>query len=443
MSLQFVFGNSGSGKSDYLYQSILEEAEREPEKNFLLLVPEQFTMQTQRELVCRQPNHAIMNVDVLSFVRLAYRVFDDLGMQDLVILEETGKNLVLRKVAELKKKELSVLGGNLNKMGYIGEIKSLISEMAQYNITPEDLGAFLGGQDVGDTLRCKMQDILTMYEGFREYIDGKYITAEEILTLLCEVAEESELIRDSVIVFDEFTGFTPIQNRLLRVMLPLADRVIVSLSMDIREDFYHSRGVHELFSMSKETVQTLLKIAADAGCEVLSPVIMEPGEHRRYENAPELFFMEQNLFRPMYRKWRKPVNDISITSLKDPRQELSFVAREIVRLVRTKGYRYRDFAVVTGDVPQYANYVPETFAQYGIPFFIDQTRNILFHPFIEFIRAALEVVEFDFSYQSVFRFLRSGLAGRLLTENKTEQTADEDGAGAKAGESAGARNGRP
>ncbi len=82
-----------------------------------------------------------------------------------------------------------------------------------------------------------MQDILTMYEGFREYIDGKYITAEEILTLLCEVAEESELIRDSVIVFDEFTGFTPIQNRLLRVMLPLADRVIVSLSMDIREDF--------------------------------------------------------------------------------------------------------------------------------------------------------------------------------------------------------------
>ena len=94
-------------------------------------------------------------------------------------------------------------------MGYIGEIKSLISEMAQYNITPEDLGAFLGAQDVGDTLRCKMQDILTMYEGFREYIDGKYITAEEILTLLCEVAEESELIRDSVIVFDEFTGFTP------------------------------------------------------------------------------------------------------------------------------------------------------------------------------------------------------------------------------------------
>ena len=130
--------------------------------------------------------------------------------------------------------------------------------------------------------------------------------------------------------------------------------------------------------MSKETVQTLLKIAADAGCEVLSPVIMEPGEHRRYEDAPELFFMEQNLFRPMYQKWRKPVSDISITSLKDPRQELSFVAREIVRLVRTKGCRYRDFAVVTGDVPQYANYVPETFAQYGIRFLSTRQETFCF-----------------------------------------------------------------
>ena len=122
MSLQFVFGNSGSGKSDYLYESVLEQAALHPQQNFLVLVPEQFTMQTQRELVNRQQNHAIMNVDVLSFARLAYRVFDELGRQELVILEETGKNLVLRKVAEQKKKELKALGGNISRMGYIGEV---------------------------------------------------------------------------------------------------------------------------------------------------------------------------------------------------------------------------------------------------------------------------------------------------------------------------------
>lgn len=416
MSLQFIFGNSGSGKSDYLYEYVLEQAAAHQTQNFLILVPEQYTMQTQRELVRRQKNHAIMNVDVLSFARLAYRVFDELGKQDVVILEETGKNLVLRKVAELKKKELTTLGGNMNKMGYVDEVKSFISELTQYNISPEDLEQFLEGENIGDALRFKLQDILVMYRGFHEYMEGKYITSEEVLMLLCEVARESLLLRDSVIVFDEFTGFTPIQNRLMRELLPLANRIMVSVTMDIREDFYHSRGVHELFSMSKKTVDVLQKLAAELSVAVDEPIVLEPGEKKRYKNSAELFFMEQNLFRSTYHKWKGEVKDVHITGLPDPREELAFVARKITRFVREKGYCYKDIAVVTGDVPQYANYVPEIFEQYAIPYFVDQTRNILFHPFIEFIRAALEVVEYDFSYQSIFRFLRSGLCGLTDTD---------------------------
>lgn len=431
MSLQFIFGNSGSGKSDYLFTSVLEQAKAEPDKNFLVLVPEQFTMQTQRELVARQENHAIMNVDVLSFARLAYRVFDELGKLNLVILEETGKNLVLRKVAEQKKPELKVLGSNMNKMGYVSEVKSLISELTQYNITPEHLEHFLEEETLGEALRIKMQDILTMYLGFAEYMEGKYITAEEVLALLCDVAEESKMLQDSVIVFDEFTGFTPIQNRLMQKLMQITDEMIVSVTMDTREDFYHSRGIHELFAMSKKTVASLLKMAEELHLEIKDPVVLPNGEERRYKAAQDLFFMEQNLFRMGYSgpKGEQKAEHISVTGLKNPREELKFAAREITHLVREQGFFYKDIAVVTGDVAQYANYVPEIFEQYQIPFFIDQTKNILFHPFIECIRAVLEVIEYDFSYESIFRFLRSGLASEIAGETEscilTETDVDE------------------
>lgn len=466
MSLQFVFGNSGSGKSDYLYETILEQAAGQPDKNFLVLVPEQFTMQTQRELVERQSRHAIMNVDVLSFARLAYRVFDELGKQDLVVLEETGKNLVLRKVAEQKKQELKVLGGNMNKMGYVSEVKSLISELTQYNITPELLEEFLGQARIGEALRLKMQDVLTMYRGFAEYMEGKFITAEEVLALLCEVAEESELLRNSVIAFDEFTGFTPIQNRLLKQLMQISEKIMVSVTIDTREDFYHSRGIHELFAMSKKTVENLQKMAMELHIPVEEPVVLPTGEMRRYAGAPDLFFMEQNLFRygkasvrPVAARKssekgniaavQKPKQEaaagqenpehmsiagqenpehISITGLKNPREELKFAARQITLLVREQGYCYKDMAVVTGDVAQYANYVPEIFEKYDIPYFIDQTKNILFHPFIECIRAMLEIVEQDFSYESVFRFLRCGLAENLLKCGQKRQREETDNA---------------
>lgn len=417
MSLQFVFGNSGSGKSSYLYEKVLAQAKEHPEQNFLVIVPEQFTMQTQRELVERQADHAIMNVDVLSFARLAYRVFDELGKQELVILEETGKNLVLRKVAEQQKEQLRVLGGNINKMGYIGEVKSLLSELTQYNITPELLEDFLNEASISETLRMKMQDVLTMYRGFSEYLEGRFITAEEVLSLLCDVADESALLAGSVIVFDEFTGFTPIQNRLMKRLIQIADQMIVAVTMDVREDFYHSRGVHELFSMSKKTVQVLQQMAMELHIPVEDAVVLGTGEHRRYQNAPDLLFLEQNLFRMgkdhVADEETEPEH-IRIACLKNPREELRYVAQKITHLAKEEGYCYRDMAVVTGDVIQYANYVPEIFAQYDIPYFIDQTKNILFHPFTECIRSMLEIVEQDFSYESVFRFLRCGLAENLL-----------------------------
>lgn len=126
-----------------------------------------------------------------------------------------------------------------------------------------------------------------------------------MLALLYDVAEESALLKDSVIVFDEFTGFTPIQNRLMNKLLSLSHKVMVSVTMDTREDFYHSRGIHELFAMSRKTVDVLLKIAQELKIEVEEPVVLEPGEKKRYKDAPALFFMEQNLFRGRSKKWRR------------------------------------------------------------------------------------------------------------------------------------------
>ena len=409
MSLQFIFGNSGSGKSTWLYQQVLKEAACNPEKNYLIIVPEQFTMSTQRELVRLQKAHAIMNVDVLSFARLAYRIFDELGKENLMILEETGKNLVLRKVAETERDKLKMLGGNIHKMGYVGEVKSFLSELAQYNITPETLQEFLLCHELSEALQRKLADILVLYQGFREFLEGKFITAEEILGLLGEVLEESAILRGSIIVFDEFTGFTPVQNKLLERLLKVAEQIRISLTMDVREDFFHCKGVQELFAMSKKTVTSLMKMADNLHVEIKDPVIIPAG--KRYEQTPQLHFMEQNLFRMESDCYKGEVDAIEMSVHKNPKSELKYVAAQIAALVREKKYRYKDIAVVTGDVNLYANYVAEVFGKYQIPYFIDQTKTILFHPLVEFIRAALELVETNFSYESVFRFLRCDLCG--------------------------------
>jgi len=232
MSLQFVFGNSGSGKSTYLYQRVLAEAEKNPDKNYIVLVPEQFTMQTQKDIVMASPRKGILNVDVLSFNRLAYRIFEETGENRRLVLDDVGKSFVIRKIAGDYEQQLKILGSNLKKPGFIGEMKSILSEFTQYNIQADTLDKLLEGVDENTSFYHKLKEIQIVYEGFHNYLQGKYITGEELLDVLCFAVPKSKILKDSVIVLDGFTGFTPVQNKLLRELLAVADKVIVTATMN-------------------------------------------------------------------------------------------------------------------------------------------------------------------------------------------------------------------
>lgn len=412
MSLQLVFGASGSGKSDYVYQRVLEESKAHPEKTYFVLVPEQFTMQAQRELVLRQERNSIMNVDVVSFPRLAYRVFDELGMGDIHILEETGKNLLLRRVAEEQQERLLLLKSNMKRTGYISEMKSVISELTQYRITPGQLDVFIEDEGQPPLFRYKIQDIQTMYQGFVECLEGKFITAEELLEVLAQVAGQSEILKNAVLVLDGFTGFTPVQYHLLERLLRLVDKVTVTVTLGHGEDPYHTSGVQDLFYMSKKTVEILLRIAREGHIGVKEPHWVQHSEKSRFCHSPALLWLEQNLFRRKQKAYPgRTGQEISLYSLQTPRQELHFIAREIKELARSGKYRYKDMAIVCGDVEMYGNYAEEIFGAYEIPLFLDRKKNIVFHPMTEFLRQSLLLVEQDFSYEAVLGYLRCGLAG--------------------------------
>lgn len=419
MSLQFIFGYSGSGKTSYILQKVLDDARKNLRKNYYIVVPEQFTMQSQRELVKLQQDHCIMNIDVVSFQRLAYRVFDELGKTDMAVLEETGKNLMLRKVAQDKKDELHVLQANMKKMGYISEVKSLISELTQYNVEPDDLERFLNEASLSTAFSEKLGDVLTMYRGFREALEGTYITSEEVLEVFCHVAAESELLQDAVFVFDGYTGFTPIQNKVIRTLMGLAGQIYVTVTIDEREDPYSYCGMQDLFAMSKKTVQSLMKMAQTEQIEVEEPVVIRNTAKDRFTNAPAIRFLEHNIFRTKQQTMPgKEQSEIQIFSVSDPRMELRYVAGEIARLVKQEQYRYREIAVISGAVETYGNYVPQIFEEYQIPFFLDTTKDILMHPFVEFVRAVLQVLSDNYSYEAMFRYLRCGLSG--VTEEETD-----------------------
>lgn len=419
MSLQFIFGNSGSGKSHYLYEHIIQESMKYPDKNYIVLVPEQFTMQTQKELVARHPRRGIMNIDVQSFARLAFRVFEETGDGQADVLDDVGKNLILRKIAGKAESSLRVLKGNLKKPGYISEVKSVISELTQYSIGPEGMDEMLEASAEESYLFYKLQDIQKVYQAFEAYLEDKYITKEELLDVLCGAVKKSEMLKNSVIALDGFTGFTPVQNKVLREMMCRCRKVFVTVTMDEREDPYILKDKYQLFAMSKQTVTSLVKIAEEEKVWIEEPVCFYGKPVYRFRENEPMAFLESELFRYGNKTYGAKQSAVRIYCARSPKEEVACAAQRIRSLVRKKGYRYRDIAVIASDMSIYADEIETEFEKYNIPVFLDYKRNVLQNSFVEYVRSLLTMAEQNFTYESVFRFLRTGLVG--FTQDETDR----------------------
>ncbi len=459
MSLQLLLGPSGSGKTTSLYETLIGEAERSSAFQAMAIVPEQYTMQTQKDLVTLHPGHSVTSIDILSFDRLAYRILGELGVEGMTVLDDMGKLMVLRRAAASCCEELKVFRKNLDKAGFIDKIKSMLSELYQYRIDGQELDRIIQATSDEPLLQRKLKEIRTLYHAFDRSMEEDTIPSERLYDVLCRLIPQSKLVADSVITFDGFTGFTPSQYQVLEMLMIHAKRVIVTVTVDgalvegtqvaevsvaelssaelrtgdvtvgcdKRQEELSPRqkarlaSDRQLFEMSLTTVQMLTALAQKNQVVVEERKIFAPGA--RFAGVPQLAVLERQLLRCPVEPWKvecwdvkneglatgQVENPIHLWEVRDRTAEMEAVARQIFTLVREQGLRYRDIAVISGDVTGYEPVIRRVFGAAGIPYFLDVKNNMMGHPLVAYLRGALEAVEKDFTYETVFACLKSGM----------------------------------
>ncbi len=410
MSLEIIAGASGSGKSTYAYNELIRRSLQHPRQQFIIIVPDQFSMSTTREICRLHPSGGILNIDVLSFSRLTHRILDEVGRADRTVLDDTGKNLILRRVALMQEDRLAFLKGKMRRPGYIHEVKSQISEFYQYDISPDDLESLIEKSHGQGYLAGKLQDLKVLYESFQAYINEKYITTEEALLELCRQIPSSKLLDGSCVLFDHFTGFTPVQIRVVGELMQVCERVDVTLCIDREPD-----EADRLFDLTKKTFNRLMQLAGEVGCEVLPVVYMNDPACRRYASLPAMDFLERQLLRFGRQVYDRPQDAIGIYEAGFRRDEVRWCCRRIRSLIR-QGYEYRQIAIETGDMEGYSDLLRAELARCGIPFYMDTSRSVLQNQMVTYLRCLLRMLIDDFTADSVMGYLRSGL---------TDFTADE------------------
>ncbi len=413
MSLRFIFGRAGSGKSYFCINDIKNKIiNNETEHSLIILVPEQFSFQAEKNMINMIGEKSINKAQVLSFKRMAYTVFNEVGGITAQHMNEAGRNMLIYNVISSVKDKLKVFNRVADRQGFTNTIGEIITELKKYSIDVTELNSGIDKIE-DENLKNKVSDIKLIFEEFEKRLHEKYIDSDDDLTILIEKLDESSLFNNAEIWIDEFYDFTPQEYLIIEKLLKKAYRVNISLCQDVSDSETQNT---DLFSPVKRTEKKLLEIIKNNNIKYDKPVILNCSPCYRFKDNEELQHLEKYIFEYPFKVYEKDVKNLSIIKALNRYNEVESTAREIIGLCRDKGYRYKDIAVVSGDLEQYESIVKAIFTEYDIPYFIDAKRSIENNQLIIYIISALEIFTKHWSYESVFRYLKTGLSNVTMDE---------------------------
>jgi len=414
MSVQFILGRSGTGKTSYCVRAIVNALlEPDGDQPLLFLVPEQATYQAERAILADKRIAGYNRLNVLSFDRLQFLLLGKNTARPA--LSRIGQQMMIHRILRDNSSELEVFGSSANWPGLGRQMAQTIIELHEYAKTPDDIDRLLSElrKDERNNLAVlKFADIGLILKKYLESIEGGFVDPDVQLGRACRVAAGASFVKGAKLWVDGFAGFTASELAVLMELLKAVAEAQIALcldpsDMDLSDPDAGSIDPVGLFNPTELTYAVLIELIKKCKLTLAEPIMFD--EAIRFSSCPQLAHIERNIFESETRTLTVADN-IRIVSAPNARAEAQFVARQILQLVKEKNYRYRDIAVIASDIDCYEHYIRASFEDCGIPFFIDKRKPLNQHAAIQLICSALQAVTAGFSAGDIFAYLKTDLA---------------------------------
>ena len=399
MELQIIYGRAGTGKSEYCYREIEKKIK---EKNKILIItPEQFSFTAEKKLMEVIDTQAVLNAEVVTFSRMAYRVINEIGGSTVTNLSKCGKAMLIYSILNQNKQNLKFLGKTDEN---VDMAETAITEFKKHGIKPEQLKEQIEKQD-DIYLKNKLQDMYTIYSNFEQQISGKYIDETDILTILAENIDKTNMFKDNIVYIDEFAGFTSQEYEIIKKLIQIAKQVTITICTNELEN--PKNADTDVFYSNQITVDKILEIAKKSEAKIKKIKLEKTYRFK----TPELKYLEQNLYENNFKKYEKNVQNIKLFLAKNPYSEIEEVAKQILKFVRDENLRYKDISIITKNIENYSSLARAIFEKYEIPIFIDENRDLNQNIIIQYVLAILEIFNKNWTYDAVFNYIKTGFSG--------------------------------
>lgn len=397
MGVRIIYGRPGSGKSELCFSEIAKLINNK--EKIYIITPEQFSFVAEKKLMEAVNTDAVINAEVITLSRMAYRVLSEIGGYNKTHLSKCGKAMLIYSILNKYKKQLKFLSKSDEN---IDLSMTAITEFKKHGISIEDLKQEM--ENVEDIyLKTKLSDIALIYENFEKQIYGKYIDETDILTLLANNMQDTDIVKNSIIYIDEFAGFTHQEYEVLKQLIIQAKQVNITICIDKLE--IDTNPDIDIYYSNKKTLKKLLNLIKDNNFKLEETVNLEK-QYRFKTN--ELQHLNNNIYNNKSTKYEKNVENLHLFLAKNQYSEIEYVAKEINKLIKFKNYRYKDISIIAKNIDTYSSLIRAIFPKYDIPVFIDEKRDLNQNAIVQYFISVLEILNRNFSNDTIFNYLKLG-----------------------------------
>ena len=393
MPLRIIYGKSGTGKSNFIYNEINEKIKQNEKNKIYIITPEQFSFTAEKKLM--ENKKSVINAEVITFNRMAYRVMNEIGGNIHNSLTKCGKSMLIYSILQKEKKNLNLLNKSDEN---IDLAMRTISEFKKNQVSIDELKKET--ENINDNyLKIKLQDLILIYEKFNNNIENKYIDETDLLAKLSENIEKINLFKNSIFYIDEFIGYTKQELEIIKKLLNISKNVTITFCIDDLD--LNSNPDTDIFYPNKITLKKILNLLNND--EKIETINLN--KLNRFKNE-ELIYLENYLYNLKIKKYEKEIKNINLFLSKNQYSEIEYVAKNIINLIKNNNYKFNEIGIITKNVNTYSSLIKAIFAKYEIPVFIDEKKDLNQNILIRYILSILEIIIKNYSYESVFNYLK-------------------------------------
>ncbi len=413
--LKIIFARENVNKEKFAFEQLSNEA--------IVIVPEQYTLEGEKDALKYQNRLGIAETQVTSFSRMGAKIFKSVGAPKEELLDKQGRHILLTKIIREQAEKLVVFKNQGSRTSFIEMVNNFISQLKINEVSPEDLRGIYENLEENSFLRRKLLDVGTIFEKYEEEIRGRYTDSEDYITLFVEKMKDWNQLQGKEILIYGFDYYTPKNLLVIKELLRCTAEVniiLTSTNMPEDRDF-------DTFAITARMKEKLKCIAEEVGVNVRE---IEVPSSYEIDKVPALKHLEREAMAlPMVDFELEEKDRINITLLRAANYylEAESAAAYFLSLIRDKGLSYKDIALICNDLSTRGDIYKRVFKRYGIDIFLDEKSGIENAPLTRYVLAVTDIKAKGFRREDIIKLLKTGLTEVTSFEDieRLEQFADK------------------